>query len=271
MPQQTSLQPHPQQQIDLETPKSEPEPPKPQEIDKVKAQREWKHILVGAMALAATAGYINSVVLDFFDIPVSHVTGAISRLGNDVARHQPHPLNALLVIVGFLAGTTLAGLFIGAVQILPSRRYAAIMMIESVLLFISAYLLDNGSVYGPMMASIACGLQNGMTTSYCGLMIRTTHMTGLMTDIGLMIGHWMRHKAIAKWKLKFNLCILFSFFGGGVFGTWVGVLYGHWCMAIAASVCFFLGLIFFTIMQQEINSQSDQEDSPSDRAFPKEA
>src|SRR5207249_1996030 len=50
-----------------------------------KAFYKLKHLLPGALAMAGTAGYVNSVVLGFFHSPVSHMTGAVSRLGLDIA------------------------------------------------------------------------------------------------------------------------------------------------------------------------------------------
>merc|ERR1719401_1610209 len=40
----------------------------------------------------------------------------------------------------------------------------------------------------PYLCAAACGLQNGMATSYSGAVIRTTHVTGIATDIGLICG-----------------------------------------------------------------------------------
>merc|ERR1712129_339902 len=38
------------------------------------------------------------------------------------------------------------------------------------------------------LAAGACGLQNGMVTMWTGAVVRTTHVTGLLTDVGLIIG-----------------------------------------------------------------------------------
>jgi uncharacterized membrane protein YoaK (UPF0700 family) len=67
---------------------------------------------------------------------------------------------------------------------------------------------------------MACGLQNGTTSSYFGLMIRTTHVTGTVTDIGVMVGHWLRHRHIERKKLIFMIGLVAAF-GTGV---WLGAL-----------------------------------------------
>src|SRR5258708_22478190 len=79
-----------------------------------------KHLLPGALALAGTAGYVNSVVLGFFHSPVSHMTGAVSRLGLDIAERGGKDIWASVgIVLGFLAGATTAGLLVGARRLGP--------------------------------------------------------------------------------------------------------------------------------------------------------
>jgi uncharacterized membrane protein YoaK (UPF0700 family) len=88
---------------------------------------------------------------------------------------------------------------------------------------------------------MACGLQNATTSSYCGLMIRTTHVTGTVTDIGVMVGHWIRHRHIEKRKLLFMIGVVAAF-GTGV---WIGALADGWLgsasLGIAAVGCMIAG------------------------------
>lgn len=46
--------------------------------------------------------------------------------------------------------------------------------------------------------AVACGMQNGMVTTWSGAVVRTTHFTGTITDTGLVIGHWLRYKLNLK-------------------------------------------------------------------------
>jgi uncharacterized membrane protein YoaK (UPF0700 family) len=75
-------------------------------------------------------------------------------------------------------------------------------------------------------AALACGIQNAMASSYCGLVLRTTHVTGIVTDIGILIGHWLRHRREEPWRLLFLSCLLGGFALGGVGGAaaarWLG-------------------------------------------------
>ena len=57
----------------------------PQPINRAQALREVRHLLPGALLFAGLAGYVNAVAVGFFRTPVSHMTGAVSHLGVDLA------------------------------------------------------------------------------------------------------------------------------------------------------------------------------------------
>ncbi len=73
---------------------------------------------------------------------------------------------------------------------------------------------------GTYLVSLACGLQNGMCTTFSGAVIRTTHMTGILTDMGLVLGQATFYPRTRKhlWKLKVLLPLYGSFCFGGVIG-----------------------------------------------------
>ncbi len=199
----------------------------PQPIDRARALSHVPHLLPGALALTFSAGYINAVVLAFFLTPVSHMTGALSRLGlNLTENHTSDVLASLAIIAAFALGAILAGLLVGAQKLIPSRRYGFAILIEGLLLLAATGLLHFRYRAGLPLVSMACGLQNALSSSYYGLAIRTTHVTGLFTDVGVMIGHWMRHRHIDQSKLRFFLSLILSFTLGGLLGAWLDSRYG---------------------------------------------
>lgn len=211
--------------------------------------------------MSGTAGYVNSVVLGFFDTPVSHMSGAVSRLGLSIAEgHRADAFGSFFIVLGFLSGAMLAGIFVGATKLGPSRRYGVVMMFEGALLLMATSLLLRKSAFGPVVAATACGLQNAMSSSYCGLMIRTTHVSGVVTDLGVMIGHWIRHRRIVTWKLRFLMALLFSFGAGGLCGAFLDMIYGPACLRLAATACFGAGAMFFMAMHRRRDSVGDSED-----------
>ena len=207
----------------------------PQQVEKHNAFKQAHLLMPGAAALAGSAGYVNSVALDFFHTPVSHMTGAISHFGLDTATgNWADALSILTIIVGFVTGTALIGIIVGAWKLVPGRHYGVAMLVEGCQMGLATFLFASRHRLALPTVSLACGLQNAMSSSYCGLMIRTTHVIGMVTDIEVMMGHWIRHRQIVGWQLSFLLMILVSFGAGCWLGQLVHALFGPACLALPA-------------------------------------
>lgn len=223
---------------------------RPQPFDKTIVTREWRHIIPGALTLAFVAGYINSVVLGFFATPVSHMTGAVSYFSIDIVmQDQAGIKGSLIIIFGFILGAIISGLAIGAEKLLPARRFGSVMVMEGIILAAATLLLLEKSIWGAGLAAVACGMQNAMTSSYLGLAIRTTHVTGTITDIGVMIGHYLRHGYIEGWKFRFLLALACAFGMGCIIGSFFNLWYGPICLLFAAIGISVSGLLFYIAMQ----------------------
>ncbi len=220
----------------------------PQPIDRKEAHRRIRHLYPGALALAGTAGFVNSVVLGFFRTPVSHMTGAVSHLGLDLAEGRARDAWAsATIIAGFVLGALSAGVLVGAWKLIPSRRYGIGLMLEGALLMLAACLVVLKHRAGLPIVAAACGLQNAMASSYCGLMIRTTHVTGIVTDIGVMLGHWIRHRQVEIWKLRFLTTLFLAFGTGGFLGAWANLRLGPGVLYVPAVGCTLAGGIFWFV------------------------
>lgn len=93
-------------------------------------------------------------------------------------------------------------------------------MIEATLLIICVYLFRNQLYFADYFISAACGLQNAMATTYSGAVLRTTHMTGVVTDLGILIGHFLRRLPISLIKLRLYISLLSGFTIGCITGVW---------------------------------------------------
>ena len=109
------------------------------------------------------------------------------------------------------------------------------MIVEGCLLGVATFLFVYKQRLALPAVAMACGLQNAMSSSYCGLMIRTTHVTGMMTDIGVMIGHWIRHRQIEGWKLRFLMMVVTAFGVGCWLGQIADVRFGPAVLALPAA------------------------------------
>ena len=93
------------------------------------------------------------------------------------------------------------------------------LALESALLFAAAAMFKQGSMTGPLLAATACGLQNAMATTYSGALVRTTHLSGLFTDIGIGIGHALRRMPRQATRTQLSLLTIGAFALGCIIGA----------------------------------------------------
>jgi uncharacterized membrane protein YoaK (UPF0700 family) len=177
-------------------------------------------LLAGGALLSGSAGFVNAVLLSFFQVPVSHMSGAVSHLGVAMAsRPIVEALGALTIIAAFFMGSVVSGVVVGRDTALPGRRYGVVMFIQGLALAAAGGCLNARIAAGVPLAAFACGMQNAMSSSYYGLAMRTTHVTGMVTDLGVIIGHWLRHRRFSRWKARVLLVMTGAFLAGGVLGA----------------------------------------------------
>ena len=99
-------------------------------------------------------------------------------------------------------------------------------VVESIALFIAVFVpLAGGFQLSCFFASFAAGLQNGLVSTFSSAIIRTTHVTGLLTDIGVLVGQGLHFYVLngprqkGLWKLKIFLPLYFGFLAGAILGT----------------------------------------------------
>ncbi|CAN5882690.1 YoaK family protein [soil metagenome] len=178
-------------------------------------------VWAGAWALAFIAGMVNVVgFLGFEHQAVTHLTGTTSMLGAAIAElDRPMALHLLAVLASFVAGTTLSGFLIQDSTLQLGHRYGVALFLESVMLAITVPLLEHHQSYGIYLASCACGLQNAMASTYSGSAVRTTHVSGMFTDLGIYLGHALRGIRVDSRRLRLCVIIISAFLCGGVAGA----------------------------------------------------
>ncbi|CAH8211559.1 DUF1275 domain-containing protein [Vibrio aestuarianus] len=200
----------------------------------------------GAFLLAALAGTVNAIgLLGFQHQSISHLSGTITLLGTGLETFNDQSLHLLMIVVSFMMGATLSGVFIESTALKLGRRYGVALCIEGSLLFAALYALNHGSLAGHYFASAACGLQNAMITTFSGAIVRTTHMTGIITDLGIMIGARFRGQPFDYRKAKLFLFIVFGFLLGGLLGARFYTVYSLNALLIPAYFAFALALVYW--------------------------
>lgn len=178
-------------------------------------------IWAGAWVLAFVAGMVNVVgLLGVERQAVTHLTGTTSLLAAALAAFDPSKiLGYSAIILSFLAGTVLSGVIIQDSTLKLGRRYGIALLVESILLAVAVPLLKVQPMFGLYSASCACGLQNAMVSTYSGTVVRTTHISGMLTDLGIFLGHWLRGLPVDRPRLRMCVLVISGFLSGGIVGA----------------------------------------------------
>jgi uncharacterized membrane protein YoaK (UPF0700 family) len=199
-----------------------------------------------AWVLAFIAGMINVVGLLGFDHQaVTHLTGNTSMLAAALAKLDlPGILHFATVIGSFVAGTILSGFIIQDSTLQLGRRYGVALLLESLLLCLAVPLLNHHHVCGLYAAACACGLQNAMATTYSGTVVRTTHISGMFTDLGIFLGHALRGLPVDTKRLRMCLLVISAFLCGGIAGTLGFCAIGFFTLFIPAGLTASAALVY---------------------------
>lgn len=178
-------------------------------------------VWTGAWVLAFIAGIVNVVgLLGFEHQAVTHLTGNTSLLAEALASADiPTALHLAALIGAFVAGTIISGFLIQDTTLQLGRRYGVALLLVSLLLFVSIPLFQIDSAYGMYTAACASGLQNAMVSTYSGAVVRTTHLSGMFTDLGIFLGHALRGLPVDTRRLRLCFLVISGFLCGGVAGT----------------------------------------------------
>jgi len=184
-------------------------------------------IYLGGLALATVAGAINAVgFLGQHHQALSHLTGTVTVLGLELARAgYGVALHAFFILAAFFLGCLASGMLIRQSSLRLGRRYGVALTLESGLLLLAVLFLRRGANVGDYFAAMACGLQNAMVTTYSGSAMRTTHITGMVTDLGIACGHFLRGAEVDWFRFRMYGVLLLGFFGGALLGA---LGYGRW-------------------------------------------
>lgn len=178
-------------------------------------------VLYGSAVLAFNAGFINCIaLLSFTHTGVSHVTGTVTQAADAAATLDlPRLRTSVLIIVSFFCGAVISGIVVRSEALKAGRRYGLALCIEGVLLLLTAELFRRGSFAGELTASASCGLQNALVATYSGSVIRTTHLTGILSDLGSAVGNRLAGGSVNRIQVVLHASIFFCFAAGAILGS----------------------------------------------------
>ena len=166
----------------------------------------------------------------------SHMTGVLSSVADNLVLGQVTlALVGLASLLAFISGAiTTTWMVNWALRRKLQSAYGRPLLLEAALLLVFG-LFGTGinffaGLFVPLTVLVLCfimGLQNAVITKISRSEIRTTHVTGLVTDLGIELGKLLYINRLTRetrvlanrHKLRIHATLIASFFGGGVLGA----------------------------------------------------
>jgi uncharacterized membrane protein YoaK (UPF0700 family) len=223
-----------------------------------KEERTLKSNLLLASSTAFVSGVTNVAGVLAFLAFTSNITGHVANLAKHiVAQNYKEIITYLIWLSLFLTGAFTCNFIIKSLQ--AGSRYRAhalpILLEMLILLAVAIYgnhFYDDGmfqreAIIGAIL--FCMGLQNSLVSNISGGLIKTTHLTGLFTDLGSDLAEWLHPvsaKAEAvKHKIIIRLTILGFYLIGGLAG---GLLFD----LLAFGTFYFVPLLLLSILLYDI-------------------
>ena len=219
-------------------------------------------------SLSFVAGAINAGGFLAVGQYTSHMTGMLSSITDHLALGELRlALAGLVALLAFVGGAvTTAWMVNWSLRRQLRSAFARPLVVEAGLLLVfglfgAAINLSSG-LFIPLTVLLLCfimGLQNALITKISNAEIRTTHVTGLVTDIGIELGKLLYFngadaptKIVAnRRKLRIHLTLVGCFFIGGVVGA---VGFKTWGYVTSVPLALLLAVLFWGPVLHDIRS-----------------
>ena len=212
--------------------------------------------------LTCLAGAVNAISIFGYDgTTVSHLTGLVSKVAINLSNGDFSGFwEVFRVILLFFVGAILSGFITGERAFNLNKRYGFIILSIGVLIIIPYFI---PITYSVLLFAFVMGLQNGMVVSFKGVVVRMTHMSGNITDLGVYIGYKLRGNKNEKFITGLiPMVAIISFTIGGIVGILLYGLIHNIVFFIMSGVYIVLGVIYFvlrlTCNDKNFNDISDE-------------
>lgn len=218
--------------------------------------RTQKHNLQIATVLSFVAGIVNVTGFLALQQLTTNVTGHFALFINDVSNFEFWRGTVyFLYILAFLLGSFTSGFLIEKYKRSQKMNVFVLPTVaeSTILIFVAIWGSLTAVHYPDVVACLllfAMGLQNSYVTKISDAIVRTTHLTGLFTDLGIELAQLFFPVAATDRQrlmgtIKLRLFIICFFFMGGLVG---GFLYSrvgmHLHTLLVAAVILLLSLFY---------------------------
>lgn len=225
----------------------------------VRSRRANLHLGAG---LAFVAGATNAGAFLAVRQYTSHMTGIVSEMADALVLGQRTVLlTGVGALVSFVAGAATTAITVNFARRRGlSSAYAQPLLLEAALLLtfgiLGARFDQLHTTFVPLTVALLCftmGLQNAVITKISNAEVRTTHVTGIVTDIGIELGKlvYVNRGALPdgarvladRYRLRTLLLLLGAFFAGGVLGAVGFQSFGYAATIPIAAILMLLTLV----------------------------
>lgn len=214
-------------------------------------RRTYLHNIRLASILSFVAGMVNVYGILSIHVLTTNVTGHFAFFAEEMSHRS---FNAAFVfmfyILCFLLGAFVSNLMVETSLLKHFQAPHMPPLLLEILLLIIVTLWPNEYVKPELIGCVllfAMGIQNALVTKISKATVRTTHLTGLFTDLGIELSQLLFYRKQEERKQLLNsvglrlTIILFFFLGGAV----MGLLFSDLGSKSLLLACFFLIVALF--------------------------
>lgn len=215
-------------------------------------QRTNAHNIKLAGLLALTAGFVNAAGFLSFMVLTTNVTGHVAIFAERLASGDYNSawiVGAWMLL--FLTGAFVSSMIIKILGRQQCFAYTLPLVIEMIILLLAAGHIkwfeatDSNNRFTAGSLLFAMGLQNAMVSVISGSVVRTTHLTGMFTDLGIELAESVYDRARGKkngalyGKIFLRLVIIGFFF--------LGCITSAYCYHFLAYKTFYIPVVLLFI------------------------
>ena len=215
-----------------------------------------------AALLCLTSGFVNVSGLLAFNVLTTNVTGHAALFARQLAAGDLRAAGVVgLWMLLFLAGAFCSSFYIGTVGKEKSYAYAVPILLEVAIL---ALIGSTGHSYDRTLHEteffagsllFAMGMQNAYVSVISGSAVRTTHLTGMFTDLGIDLSAVFydkrRDRTALRQKITLKATIISFFLSGGVIGGYLFNILNYRTFYIPA--CILILTLFYDVFRIRIS------------------
>lgn len=196
------------------------------------SKRTYGHNVKLAAMLSLTAGFVNAAGFLGFSVLTTNVTGHAALFAESIAMKEWQSARVIaLWMFLFLAGAFVSSFIVSSLGKDQRFSFVGPVLLETIIFVIvglTGHNYDQSLVLKEVFAGsllFSMGMQNALVTVISGSVVRTTHLTGTFTDLGIELAQLVKRNGIdqkaLKARVKLRAVIIFFFLIGALAGAYI--------------------------------------------------